>query len=244
MKRTATVRPRASRATAAGKPAATSRRASTARQGKLAARATAKKSAPEKVVRKARTTRAKSRPARPVSRAGRQLTSNLKWTEVLDDGTHVIVRPITARDAALEREFIERLSPQSRRMRFLGQIARPGDDMIRRLTTLDYVRDMAFVALVHRDGKTQEIGVSRYSVSDDGRSCECAVTVSDEWRHRGLATLLMRHLIGFARTKGIRSMISWDAFDNTEMRALAAWLGFERRPDLRDAGMVIHRLAL
>lgn len=40
--------------------------------------------------------------------------------ETLRDGTPVLVRPIEAGDVGLERDFIERLSPKSRRYRFLG----------------------------------------------------------------------------------------------------------------------------
>ena len=171
-------------------------------------------------------------------------TAHSHWIETLTDGTHVIVRPIRKEDAALEREFIKRLSPTSRRMRFLGQMNEPADELIRSLTDIDYARDVAFIALVHRDEKTQEIGVSRYSVSVDGKFCECAITVSDEWHHKGLATLLMRHLIDVARQCGIRKMVSYDANANADMRQLADFLGFERAVDPNDATQVIHSLAL
>src|SRR5262249_28294387 len=126
----------------------------------------------------------KPAPRAPGSAAARPAT--LKWADTLADGTHVIIRPIAPKDARIEREFIERLSPESRRLRFLGQIGAPSDEMVRRFVDIDYDRDMAFVALVHRDNRTQEIGVSRYARGSNGLSCECAVTVSDEWRHRGL----------------------------------------------------------
>ena len=44
----------------------------------------------------------------------------------------------------LERAFIGSLSAQSRRFRFLGQIGCPSDEMIRGLTDIDYVHDVAF----------------------------------------------------------------------------------------------------
>ncbi len=123
------------------------------------------------------------------------------WHETLRDGTRVLIRPIGKEDAGIERAFIERLSPESKEYRFLGQI-NPSDDMIRRLTDIDYRRDMAFVALRHEAGEKREIGVSRFCISDDGASCECAVAVSDKWQGRGLGHLLMRHLIEVARQRG------------------------------------------
>jgi len=86
--------------------------------------------------------------------------------------------------------------------------------------------------------------VSRYSASADGKFSECAITVSDEWHNKGLATLLMRHLIDVARAHGIRKMVSYDAIDNVEMRTLASFLGFSRQADPADPGMVFHSLAL
>lgn len=166
------------------------------------------------------------------------------WTETLRDGTHVLIRPIHAADAALEKHFIERLSPASRRYRFLGAIGEPSDELLRRLTDIDYRRDAAFVALVHRDGEKREIGVSRFSLGADGKSCECAVAVADEWQHRGLGVVLMRHLIEVARARGIRSMVSYDAADNAAMRELAGFLGFRRTPDPDDPRQVVHTLLL
>jgi len=166
------------------------------------------------------------------------------WNETLRDGTRVVIRPIRAEDAALERAFIERLSPESRRLRFLGSISEPSDDMIRRLTDVDYQHDVAFIALVDHDGGQREIGVSRFSTTVDGKSCECAVTVADEWHNKGLGSLLMRHLIEVARQRGVRTMISLDAADNPAMRDLAHYLGFRRERDPNDAAQVIHTLTL
>lgn len=166
------------------------------------------------------------------------------WVDTLSDGTHVVIRPIRKEDAALERAFIKRLSPESRRLRFLGQMNEASDALVKALTDIDYRRDVAFVALVHREGEKREIGVARYGTNDDGTACECAVTVADEWRNRGLGVALMRHLIEVARSRGVRSMFSIDEADNGAMRDLAKFLGFRRARDPDDATQVIHTLAL
>jgi GNAT superfamily N-acetyltransferase len=167
-----------------------------------------------------------------------------QWTETLLDGTRVFIRPIRKEDATLERTFIRRLSPESRRLRFLGQMSEPSDLLLKALTEIDYRRDVAFIALVHRDGEKQEIGVARYGTNEDGTVCECAVTVADEWRKRGLGVALMRHLIDVARSRGVRSMFSIDEADNGGMRDLAKFLGFRRARDPDDATQVIHTLTL
>ncbi|MGA9342658.1 MAG: GNAT family N-acetyltransferase [Rhodanobacteraceae bacterium] len=166
------------------------------------------------------------------------------WTETLEDGTHIIIRPIHKEDAALDRGFIQSLSAESKRLRFLGQINEPSVELIRQLTDIDYQRDIGFVALIHRNGSKQEIGVARYGTSEDGSVCEFAVTVADEWHHRGVGMVLMKHQIDVAKGRGIRSMISLDAAGNVGMRDLAMSLGFRRRSDPQDPTQVIHSLDL
>jgi acetyltransferase len=160
------------------------------------------------------------------------------------DGSEVTIRALRRKDAELDRAFIRNLSPESRWMRFLGQIGEPGDSLIRKLTELDYRRDMAFIALSREGGVDQAIGVSRYSLAPDGQSCECAVAVADAWQGKGLGTILMRDLIDIARKRGVRSMFSVDANENERMRELARDLGFERKRDPTDSTRVIHRLML
>ena len=168
----------------------------------------------------------------------------LQWQHKLRDGTSVLIRPIREADAALERQFIERLSPQSRRYRFLGTIKTPSPALLKQLIHPELVRGVAFIALLGEGPEQQEIGVCRYSASADGLSCECAVAVSDEWQGKGLATILMRQLIDTARQHGIKRMYSTDANDNQHMRELAEQLGFERHTDPEDSVLVIHTLDL
>lgn len=167
-----------------------------------------------------------------------------EWTETLQDSHRVTIRVLHKDDAALERGLIARLSPESRRMRFLGGVSESNEAMIHELTDLDYGHEMAFVALVQEAGKTLGIGVSRYNLAADGKACECAVAVSDEWQGKGLGTLLMRHLIEIARQHGIRSMFSIDSANNSRMRNLARDLGFTHERDPHDPTQVIHRLTL
>jgi GNAT superfamily N-acetyltransferase len=167
-----------------------------------------------------------------------------QWKEKLRDGTTVLIRPICDDDVELERRFIEELSPQSRRFRFLGEIKSASPEMLRQFTHLDHASEVAFVALMADGADKREIGVSRYSARTDGLSCECAVAVSDEWHSKGLATLLMQHLIDTARQRGVECMYSMDAVDNQPMRDLAEHLGFQRKQDPNDATQVIHTLDL
>ena len=167
-----------------------------------------------------------------------------RWNERLRDGTEVLVRPLGAEDAAAERAFLESLSPESRRFRFLGQSGHPSEEMSHRLTHVDSPREGAFAAIARIDGRELRVGVSRYGCSADGSECECAVTVRDDWHHRGVGTLLLAHLLQVAKARGIKRMWSIDAASNARMDELARYFGFERRPDPNDTTQVIHSLWL
>ena len=73
-------------------------------------------------------------------------TTGEQWREQLREGTSVLIRPIRPADEGLERDFIERLSPQSRHYRFLGTINTPSAEMLRQFTRPELVRGVAYIA--------------------------------------------------------------------------------------------------
>ena len=166
------------------------------------------------------------------------------WNTTLRDGTEVLIRPIGPQDAAAEKAFIESLSLHSRRSRFLGQIAHPSDALIQQLTDIDYVNDVALVAIVPEGEHDKIVGVSRYAVDASRKECECAVVVADAWQGKGLGTALMECLKAVAIERGLTSMRSVDMAENWEMRRLVKALGFHSSPDPDDPRQVIHTISL
>ncbi len=162
---------------------------------------------------------------------------------ILKDGRKVTIRPLQPQDTAIEREFIMRLSPQSRRYRFLSSIALPGEQLLERLTQLDDATEAAFVALAVESGVEREVGVARMSAVGDGRA-EFAVTVRDDWQHKGLGTLLTKQVIEAARRRGLNALYSVDASENGPMNGFAKTLGFCSDVNPHDATEVIHTLRL
>jgi GNAT superfamily N-acetyltransferase len=161
----------------------------------------------------------------------------------LKDGSCVTIRPIKQGDVGIEREFIMRLSPKSRRFRFLSTIAAPSDQLLERLTKLDDASEAAFVAIAVESGVDREVGVARLSAVGDGRA-EFAVTVRDDWQHKGLGTLLTKHVIEAARQRGLNALYSVDASENGPMNGFAKTLGFLSDVNPQDSTEVIHTLRL
>lgn len=166
------------------------------------------------------------------------------WTDTLRDGSSVLIRPISKQDKDLERAFIEGLTRQSRRYRFLCSVATPSEEMVEELTDIDHTHEVAFVAVVQEGGHERIVGVSRYAAGTDGQDCESAVTVEEDWQNKGLGSTLMHHLVETARARGIRRMYSIDSAENGHMNDLAHHLGFHSSADPDDSTQVIHTLDL
>lgn len=162
----------------------------------------------------------------------------------LADGTRATLRPMRPEDAALEKEFIAGLSPETMRLRFLSALRALTPEMLARFTQVDYDREMAFVALVEAAGREREIGVCRYATLPDGQTCEYAIVIADEWQGKGLGPIMMRRLIEVAQARALKSMVGFVLASNKPMLHLCTRLGFVAAPDGDDPTVRRVTLAL
>jgi GNAT superfamily N-acetyltransferase len=144
---------------------------------------------------------------------------------VLSDGTPVHVRHIRPDDGPALREAFEKLSPTSRYRRFFVDVGALTDEMVAYLTHCDGTDHVALVAAVDApDLKTEQgIGVARFvRFADEPTVAEAAVTVVDDWQHRGVGKLLLAALVLAARERGILYFRAEVLASNEPMRALLA----------------------
>lgn len=163
---------------------------------------------------------------------------SLESTWQLKNGVDVFIRPIRPEDSEIEREFIEGLSERSRYYRFMHNIKRVTSDMLARFTQIDYHRELALVALIKENQKWVEIGISRYVLNPDGKSCEFAVVVADQWQRSGVGYKLMELLLEAAKDRGLEFMDGIVLKENVGMRRLARNMGFEVQDDESDEDTV------
>lgn len=156
----------------------------------------------------------------------------------LFDGTPVTIRPIRAEDAAMEQDFVQHLSADSRYKRFMSTLKELPPGKLKYLTEIDYVRHLALVAIIEQDGRPVEIGVARYVAGPSGDDCEFAIAIDDAWQGSGVAGILMLSLIDAARARGMRKMEAFILASNDKMIKFAHQLGFEVRRDADDPGMM------
>src|SRR6266516_7112952 len=159
----------------------------------------------------------------------------------LRDGSKVLIRQVQSTDAPLLADGFSRLSPQSRRMRFLTTKKELSRAELRYFTDVDHHDHEALGALNHADGRG--VGIARYiRDAEDPQAAEIAVTIVDDWQGRGLGTELLTQLTGRARCEGIHRFTALASADNAAIAALLR----NRNAELvgRGAGTVEYQITL
>jgi acetyltransferase len=169
----------------------------------------------------------------------------LETQAALPDGETVLLRPVRPEDEPLFHAAFARLSPEAVRLRFFAPLRQLSHEFAARLTQIDYDREMALVALPAAPGAAPELyGVARFAADPDGDRAEYAVTVRSDRTGRGLATALMNHLIGYARSRGLQEIHGAVLAENTRMLALCRALGFTDARDPEDGTVMLTTLDL
>jgi N-acetylglutamate synthase-like GNAT family acetyltransferase len=156
----------------------------------------------------------------------------------LRDGTALLVRPLKPEDTALYPDFLAHLTKEDLRLRFLAPLREVSDQMLARLTHLDYATAMAFVAIEAATGKM--LGVVRLHKEASGANGEYAVTV----KGHGLGWLLMQRIIEYARAEGLQEIHGEVLAENTTMLTMCGELGFHIADDPTERGVKRVTLAL
>lgn len=146
-------------------------------------------------------------------------------TEIVDsEGKRLAIRPIRPDDEALLQAFTRRMTPEDIRMRFFGPVREMSHELAARLTQIDYDREMAFLLL---DGK-ELLGVGRLAADPDFEQAEFALIVASDRQGHGYGTLLLEHVMGYAKTRGIKLVVGHVLRENHKMLELTKRLGFKR----------------
>lgn len=114
--------------------------------------------------------------------------------------------------------------------------------MLKRLTQLDYDRDMAFVALEADTGALA--GVSRLSCDPDHAVAEYALLVRTDLQGHGLGWELLRQVIDYAKADGIGRIEGMMLSENTRMLAMCREFGFSVSHHPSESGLSLATLEL
>ena len=149
---------------------------------------------------------------------------------LLADGSTVEIRPAGPADFDGVKAMHEAMSPDNSYMRFFNLSRRAAETEARRICREPRPGHVALLAL----SGGEVVGCASYDMprgsAAPGPVVEVAFAVADHMHHRGIATLLLEHLVSFARSHQITVFTAETLPENTPMLKVFA-----------DAGLPVQR---
>jgi acyl-CoA synthetase (NDP forming)/GNAT superfamily N-acetyltransferase len=151
---------------------------------------------------------------------------------LLADGTTVEIRPAGPDDFGAVKAMHEALSPDNTYLRFFNFNRLAADTEARRICRDPSPDQVALLAL--SDGGV--VGCASYVTTGErvpgrqGAAAEIAFAVADHMHHRGIATLLLEHLVSYAQSHQITTFTAQTLTENRAMLNVFA-----------DAGLLMER---
>ena len=127
-------------------------------------------------------------------------------TDTLKDGTTVTIRGIRRDDSAKVVEAFTNLGRESIYTRFFTYKRHLSETELRQVTDVDFDHVVALVVTTRTENGETIVAEGRYVTDDAPRPCrtaEVAFTTEENYQGRGIARLLLRHLVRIARENGV-----------------------------------------
>ncbi len=145
------------------------------------------------------------------------------------DGTRVWLRPLTVEDAALYPDFLKEVTPADLRLRFFAAMREMAPELIDKLVHYDPQHAMAFIAIEEETGRM--LGVVRLHDDATAKNGEFAILLRSHLKGQGLGWLMMKHMIAYARDRGLKSVQGEVLAENSTMLLMCSELGFHTADD-------------
>jgi GNAT superfamily N-acetyltransferase len=121
---------------------------------------------------------------------------------LLADGTTLTIRPAGPEDYEAVKRLHEAMSPENLYFRFFTASRVSAEREARRVCLDDHPGMVALLGLLG----DELAGVASYESAPDETSAEVALAVADGMHRRGVATLLLEHLVSLARARGVQAL--------------------------------------
>jgi acyl-CoA synthetase (NDP forming)/GNAT superfamily N-acetyltransferase len=149
---------------------------------------------------------------------------------LLADGTTIEIRPPRAGDFDAVRAMHAAMSPDNIYLRFFSMSRAAAEQEARRVCREPAADHGALLAWLAGD----LIGVASYEARGSSGTAEIAFAVADHAHHRGVATLLLEHLVSAARDQGVRTFTADVLTQNAAMLQVFADAGLRARRTTAD----------
>ncbi|MDN5725427.1 MAG: GNAT family N-acetyltransferase, partial [Propionibacteriales bacterium] len=154
---------------------------------------------------------------------------------LLRDGRTARLRPIRPDDADELVAFYERVSAESKYLRFFAPYPRLSNADVQRFTVVDYTDRVALIMTV---GEAM-IAVGRYD-RVEADLAEVAFLVEDAHQGRGIAQLLLEHLAEAARERGITKFVAEVLPQNRKMASVFVDAGYRVHKGIEDGVLAVE----
>lgn len=174
-------------------------------------------------------------------------SSSYASVDKLLDGRPVHIRAIRPDDKPILSEGMHHLSNDSLYSRFFVHKEQLTEEELAYFTELDFARHVGLLASVVEGDSERPAGVGRYIMTSAGAKApvaELAVTVVEEYQGLGIATLLLKHLIQIARSKGIVELTGCVLRENERMLRVLRNSGLPMKQVLNEGGVLEISLSL
>lgn len=144
---------------------------------------------------------------------------------LLADGATIEIRPAAAGDFGAVREMHRGMSPDNLYLRFFSMSPAAAEQEATRICREPAADHGALLARL----AGELVGVASYECESTPRTAEFAVAVADHAHHRGVATLLLEHLVSAARAQGVQTFTAEVLAENSAMLRVFADAGLHAR---------------
>ncbi len=158
--------------------------------------------------------------------AGQEPWASAQVYALLTDGSTVEIRSSRPEDAEAVRAMHAAMSPGNLYLRFFSMSLYGADTEAARVCRAPGVDHVALLACL--DGRL--VGVASYELAGVSSIAEVAFAVPDNMHGKGIATLLLEHLVSVARDRGVRAFTAETLAENGAMLRVFA-----------DAGLPVRR---
>jgi acetyltransferase len=146
-------------------------------------------------------------------------------------------------DVVLYRKMLDVIPAEDLFLRFCSVFgdatAAIPTELIANLIHFDYSRDMMFVAIgANSSGEPEVLGVAEAFLLLGREQAEYSILVRSDLGRSGLGSVLMEKVIGYCRSRRLKSVFGLVLRRNTPMLALCAKLGFAKESSDEDDDMI------
>ena len=147
---------------------------------------------------------------------------------LLKNGQGLLIKPATKNDIPLVEKFMNSVSRESLRMRFMASISQVSENFIKDLCNGDFKQSACLLAISGEGNKAKITGLGNYIAVGNQRTAEVAFLIGDKFQGLGIGTLLLERLAGLAIANGFVEFEAEVLPDNQPMINVFNSAGFEK----------------